>query len=238
MRLAVLACGTAAIGLLLLALAGPSYRVGLLSLENAFTLFRWAAYPGAAAVLLGATAAVLAYRRGNRRQLLVAGPALLLGLIAVAVPLEFQRRAQTAPPIYDITTDLENPPQFEAVVPLRSEAPNSLERSPNVNDMQRAEYPDIAPITLPMPREQVFDRALAEAQSQGWEIVTADKSSGRIEATDTTTWFGFKDDIAIRLTPWGSGTRVDVRSASRVGRSDMGANARRIRDYLAGLPTS
>lgn len=101
--------------------------------------------------------------------------------------------------------------------------------------MQRAGYPDIAPITLPSPREQVFDRALAAAQEQEWQIVTADKSTGRIEATDTTSWFGFKDDIAIRLTAWGSGTRVDVRSVSRVGRNDTGTNARRIRRYLERL---
>jgi uncharacterized protein (DUF1499 family) len=89
-----------------------------------------------------------------------------------------------------------------------------------------------------MPPDAVFDRALAEAQEAGWEIVTADKSSGRIEATDTTQWFGFKDDVVVRITPWGSGSRVDVRSVSRVGRSDVGTNAARIRDYLADLQES
>jgi hypothetical protein len=83
--------------------------------------------------------------------------------------------------------------------------------------------------------DQAFDRALAAAQEAGWRIVTADKGSGRIEATDTTRWFGFQDDIAVRLTPWGAGTRVDVRSVSRVGRSDAGTNARRIRRYLDRL---
>jgi uncharacterized protein (DUF1499 family) len=235
MRLAVLACGTAAIGLTLLAVAGPSYRVGVLSLANAFTLLRWAAYAGAASAVLGLAAAVLAYRRRDTRQMLLAVPALLGGLVALGVPLEFLRRARNAPPIHDITTDLENPPPFEAVAPLRADAPNSLERPSDLGELQRAGYPDIAPITLPLPREQVFDRALAAAQEQGWQIVTADKSVGRIEATDTTPWFGFKDDIAIRLTAWGSGTRVDVRSVSRVGRNDTGTNARRIRRYLERL---
>jgi len=76
---------------------------------------------------------------------------------------------------------------------------------------------------------------LAVAQEAGWQIVTADKSSGRIEATDTTRWFGFKDDVVVRLTPWGAGTRVDLRSVSRMGRSDIGTNARRIRQYLNRL---
>ena len=98
--------------------------------------------------------------------------------------------------------------------------------------------PDLAAITLPLPPDQVFDRALAAAQDAGWELVTADKGTGRIEATDTTRWFGFKDDVVVRLAPGESGTRVDVRSVSRVGGSDVGTNARRIREYLERLQAS
>jgi uncharacterized protein (DUF1499 family) len=104
-----------------------------------------------------------------------------------------------------------------------------------LSQQQRAGYPDLAPITLQLPVDQVFDRALAEAQDAGWRIVGADKNAGRIEATDTTRWFGFEDDVVVRLTAWGSGTRVDVRSVSRIGRSDVGTNARRIRRYLSQL---
>ena len=236
MRLPLLACAAAAFGLILLAAAGPSYRIGLLSLTNAFGLLRWAAYAGIAAVVLGLIAASLGYMRHARAQLLIAVPALLAGLVAVGVPFEFQRRGRNVPPIHDISTDLENPPVFEAVVPLRADAPNSLERTPEVTEQQRRGYPDLAPITLPVPVEQAFGRALAIAQDEGWQIVTADKSTGRIEATDTTPWFGFTDDIVVRVTPWGAGTRVDVRSVSRVGVSDTGTNARRIRRYLDRLP--
>jgi uncharacterized protein (DUF1499 family) len=101
--------------------------------------------------------------------------------------------------------------------------------------LQREGYADLAPITVKTPPDQTFDRALAVAQSQRWEIVTADKSSGRIEATDTTRWFGFVDDVAVRLTAWGSGTRVDVRSVSRSGVGDAGRNADRIRRFLREL---
>ena len=83
--------------------------------------------------------------------------------------------------------------------------------------------------------KEAFTRALAVAQDRGWEIVSADESTGRIEATDTTQWFGFKDDVVVRLTAWGTGTRVDVRSVSRVGRGDVGTNARRIEEYLDSL---
>src|SRR5262249_40410439 len=103
-------------------------------------------------------------------------------------------------------------------------------------DLQRQGYPHLAPITVQSTPDQTFDRALAVAQAQGWDIVTADKSSGRIEATDTTRWFGFVDDVAVRLTPWGTGTRVDVRSVSRTGVGDAGRNAARIRQFLKEGP--
>ena len=234
MKLSLIAVGVAALALLLLALSGPTYRLGV-PLQTAFSLLRWGAYVGIAAVALGAVAAVLASRAQRRSALGVAAAALVAGLIAAVVPYSWQRRAQSVPPIHDITTDLENPPLFDAVVPLRAEAPNTLDRPPILVQQQREGYPDLAPITLSMPPNQTFDRALAVAQEKGWEIVSADQSGGRIEATDTTTWFGFKDDIVVRLTPWGAGTRVDVRSVSRVGRSDVGTNARRIEDFLASL---
>lgn len=234
-RTVLLAWIVSGVALLLLAMAGPLYRVGLLSLPNAFTLLRWGAYAGIAGVVLSLAVALWAYRRGARRQGAAAAGALLAALVAVGVPFAWQRRAQSVPPIHDISTDLENPPTFDAVVPLRADAPNTLDRPPLVAQQQRDGYPDLAPITLPQPLPEVFDRALAAAQQAGWDIVTADKSTGRIEATDTTRWFGFKDDVVVRLTPWGSGTRVDVRSVSRVGRSDVGTNARRIERYLDAL---
>ena len=90
-------------------------------------------------------------------------------------------------------------------------------------------------MTLPAPPRQAFDRALATARSLGWDIVASDPPAGRIEATDTTFWFGFKDDVVIRIRPQGSGARLDVRSKSRVGRSDVGANAARIRRFRQAL---
>ena len=235
MNLALLASALGALALLLLAAAGPLYRIGLLALPNAFVLLRWGAYGGAAAAAAALIACVVAYRRRARARLLLSVVALIGGLAAVTIPYQWQRAARNTPPIHDITTDLEKPPTFDAVTRLRTDASNSLERPPILADQQRKGYPDLAPITLPIPPADAFDRALAAAQQAGWIMVTADKSSGRIEATDTTRWFGFKDDIVVRLTPWGSGTRVDLRSASRVGTGDTGTNARRIRKYLDSL---
>lgn len=233
-KLPKVALGVALLGIVLLAAAGPSYRLGA-SLPTAFSLLRYSGYVGIAAALLGLAAGGLAYRRRARTAVAISIAALVVGLIAAGIPYTWQRRAASVPPIHDISTDLENPPDFQAIVPLRAEAPNSLERPPLLAEQQRNGYPDLAPVTLPVAQDQAYDRALAVAQEMGWEIVTADKPGGRIEATDTTRWFGFKDDVIVRLTPWGSGTRVDVRSVSRVGRSDVGTNARRIDDFLDSL---
>jgi uncharacterized protein (DUF1499 family) len=235
MSLALITTGLAALSLVLLAAAGPLYRVGLLSLPSAFALLRWAVYVGLVAVALALVSGWLANRRGHRLGAWAMVPALLAGLLAVVVPVQWQWTARRAPPIHDITTDLVNPPQFVAVVPLRADAPNGLERSAAVDEDQKRAYPDIAPVTLAVPVDQAFDRALASAQDEGWRIVTADKAAGRIEATATTRWFGFEDDVVLRLTAWGSGTRVDMRSVSRIGVGDAGTNARRIRQYLSEL---
>ena len=238
MTLALLSTGVAGLALLLLCAAGPLYGIGVLPLAAAFAVLRWAAYLGIAAMAVSLVTGGLAYRRGERLGTWLAGVTFVAGIVAFGIPYQWQRSARGAPPIHDITTDLENPPTFVAVAPLRADAPNGLDRPPLLTEQQRKAYPDLAPVTLPASQDQVFDRALAVAQDLGWRIVTADKAAGRIEATATTRWFGFEDDVVVRLTPWGSGTRVDVRSVSRLGVGDAGTNARRIREYLGQLVAS
>jgi uncharacterized protein (DUF1499 family) len=215
---------------LLLLLTGPGYRIGIWSLQTAFALMRWSLYGGLVGLLL---AGVELWKKRGRS--LFGALAVVVGLVAVAIPLRWQQIAGSVPPIHDITTDTANPPVFEAVVPLRTDARNSLEYSQDVARQQREAYPDIKPLVLEIPAAQVFDRALRAAREADWELVNVDAESWRIEATDTTTFFGFKDDIVVRLTPIGGRTVVDVRSVSRIGRSDVGTNARRIREYLAAL---
>jgi uncharacterized protein (DUF1499 family) len=236
MRYSLAACGIALVALLLLLISGPAYRLNLLSLPNAFALLRWGAYVGLAGLVAALIVGGLAYRRRRWYELGVAAAALVLSVVAFAIPYQWQRAARAVPPIHDVTTDLENPPEFTAtVIDLRGVAANPVEHRTEVGDQQRRAYPDIAPITLARPPDAVFDQALRLAEDLGWEILTADRSAGRIEATDTTRWFGFRDDVFVRLTPWGSGTRVDMRSVSRIGRGDAGTNARRIREYLQRL---
>jgi uncharacterized protein (DUF1499 family) len=215
---------------LLLLLAGPGYRVGIWELQTGFLLIRWAVYVGLAGFVLAGVALWRARGRSAFGAL-----ALILSLVAVGIPMRFYRMASSVPPIHDITTDTANPPTFEAVLPLRKDARNSLEYSQDVARQQREAYPDIKPLVLEIPAAQVFDRAVRAARDAGWDLVNVNAENWRIEATDTTTFFGFKDDIVVRLTPIGGRTVVDVRSVSRIGRSDIGTNAKRIREYLAAL---
>jgi uncharacterized protein (DUF1499 family) len=232
----VLAIFLGAVAVLVMPAAGLAYRAGVLPLPGALLQgMRWAAYLGVAAIVVSTIAVARAHRRGARRAVALAAAGLALGALAVGIPFQWQRTARSVPPIHDITTDTDNPPVFERVVALRAGAPNKLDYDPKVGEEQRRAYPDIVPLTLALPPDAAFERALAGARDAGWEIVDADQEARRIEATATTFWFGFKDDVVIRLLPADGGTRVDVRSVSRVGRSDVGTNARRIRAYLASL---
>lgn len=140
-----------------------------------------------------------------------------------------------APRIHDITTDLEQPPEFVAIAALRTPAHNSLDRlkPENLADLQEKGYPGLGPVWISRPFNQVFEQAVALVKKRGWEVAAV--AEGRIEATDTTRIMGFKDDIVIRVQATGSRTRVDIRSASRVGESDLGVNAARIRHFLDDL---
>lgn len=218
----------------LLLLAGPGTRLEWWEFRTGFELMRWAAWLALAAAGLAIVMMLVPrIRRSGLRWLLAA---LVVGAVVAYIPWQGQRQAKSVPPIHDITTDTTQPPEFTAVLPLRADAPNAAEyEGAEVAKAQRAAYPDIRPLRMPASSEVAFTRALAAARDMGWEIVAADPEAGRIEATDTTFWFGFKDDIVIRVTAEGDESRIDVRSVSRVGRSDVGTNARRIRAYLRQL---
>ena len=204
--------------------------MGLWTFRTGFQLLRDAVYGGVAGAALALVALVATSRRG------LAVLALVLGLAAALPPWQMQRSARALPPIHDISTDTDDPPPFVAVAPLRRDASNPVAYGgPEIAAQQKKAYPDIKPAVLSMPPAQAFDRALAAARAQGWEIVATVPAEGRIEATDTTRWFGFKDDVVIRVRPDPKGAKVDVRSVSRVGRGDVGANAARIRRFRSAL---
>jgi uncharacterized protein (DUF1499 family) len=226
-RVALLVAIVAAVGI---AAAGPGSRFGLWNFRFGFRLMTWGSYAALAGAALGLLGLVL----GGARAL--AGAALVIALLAFAGPWSFMRTARSVPPIHDISTDTTDPPAFMAVLPRRAGALNTAEYGgAAIAAQQHTAYPDLQPLHLAVPPAQAFERALHSARDMGWEIVASAPEQGRIEATDTTRWFGFKDDVVVRVRPDADGSRVDVRSLSRVGRSDVGANAKRIRRYLERL---
>jgi uncharacterized protein (DUF1499 family) len=223
------------IALLMLFLTGPGARFGWWHFRTSFNLMRYAAYAGVAAALVSLIGLALSRGRGR----VIAGVGLLLGALAWFLPWSWRRDARQYPPIHDITTDVRNPPVFVAVAPLRKDAPNPVEyQGDSIAAQQQKAYPDLRPLMMAMPVDSAFSLALRTAREMDWELVDQNRAEGRIEATATTPWMGFKDDVVIRVTAASGISRVDVRSKSRVGRGDVGANAKRIRQYLERLRAS
>ena len=217
--------------------SGPGTRLGLWPWQTGFTLVKWAAYTGMAGAA-GAVILILALVVPRwRARPWVPFVALFFALVAFVPPLILLEEAKAAPDIHDITTDPFDPPVFVALMPVRKASPNGADYGGMaVAKLQQQAYPDIKSLVLKVPPEQAVQRAIDAARAKDWEIVSMDAPSGRIEATDTTLWFGFKDDIVVRIRPEVSGgSRIDVRSVSRVGSSDVGANAKRIRKFLSRL---
>jgi uncharacterized protein (DUF1499 family) len=216
--------------------AGLGYRFGWWSLGTGFALLRYAVYGAVAAMAVSLLGLVLARPGGPRRGLYRALAGLVIGAVIFGVPWSYLRTAQRLPPIHDISTDTENPPPFVATLPLRAGAANPPDHGgEEVAAQQRAAYPAIQPVQASLPPDRAFEEALAAAQDQGWELIAAVPAEGRIEATDTTLWWGFTDDIVIRIRPENGGSRIDIRSKSRVGLGDFGTNAARIEEFLERL---
>lgn len=233
-RLAIALLAAAFVALTLLVASGFGYRGGTWELGTAFTMIKWAAYLGVAVSVLAIIAIAIARPIGRTTVLLTS--ALVIAASTAFIPWRWKQRAGTVPPIHDITTDTKDPPPFVAVLPLRAKAKNPAEYGgDSIAALQRAGYPSLGPLVMRAVPGDAFARARAAAGEMGWDLVAADSAGGRIEATATTTWFGFKDDVVVRIRPSGAGSVVDVRSVSRLGGSDVGTNAARIEAFLARL---
>lgn len=223
------------VSLLMLYLAGTGYRSGTFELGQAFTILTYCAYGGIASVAL--VIFYVIWQRPEGIQVLVLLVSGLCGLTAFYLPYRQQQIAIRVPRIHDITTNIANPPQFVAIAPLRANAPNPPEYlGGETSELQREFYPDIMTHVYVQSPGEVFAAVEELVAESGWELVDASQAEGRIEATATTRWFGFKDDVVIRLTAGpANSTVLDMRSKSRVGLSDIGVNANRIRMFTAAL---
>ena len=168
---------------------------------------------------------------------------LLLSLIISLLPLIFISpqvvKGYASPPIRDVSTDTHNPPTFDTLSSRQTDADNDFSQGTYAVseeervEMQRKSYPDLKTLVSSLDFESALSRSDMLLRRHGLEIIAVDEDKGIIEATDTTFWFGFKDDVVVRLSQHSIGTKVDIRSVSRIGIRDFGKNASRIERFLS-----
>ena len=214
--------------------SGIAYKAEWISLGTSFTWLKQGAELSVAAAVLGLLTLIVGGICRRWRPALVGAVVSMAVVAMIAMPMQLKQRAQSVPPIHDITTDTQNPPVFKALAAARDKAPNEVDYpGEETARQQQAAYPDLKPIILKMSLADTMVATKAAVKKRGWEIAEATDST--IEATATTRWFGFKDDVVIRMTDMGSGVQIDMRSASRVGKSDVGTNAERIQAFFEDL---
>lgn len=238
-------------------IAALGTKFGLLSMRFGFgkMTYAWSKYLLMVLAIAGLLSLLLALVIKPRKGFGVAGLAIALAVLAMVYGASISKKAQSLPFIHDITTDTQNVPRFtKAILSERAKvervntvdyagkkAPTSEKDADGKPVMmlvsalqsQAEAYADIRPLILEDDTAVVFGQAKAAVAQMGWKLQSENVDTGIIEATDTTFWYGFKDDVVIRISPSeGGGSVVDVRSISRIGGSDLGVNAARIRKFL------
>lgn len=232
------------IAVILLLAAPTGYKFGITGLQPSLMSLLVALLTAVLVFLISLAMVFVAHKNGlvlNRNLALFA---MGVSLIPMLVMMPRIQAARSVPAIHDITTDTANPPGFHEIAGIREEAPNDLqygtEKIPPAEhaELQHEAYPEIKPLETSLSVGEAVDRAREVLEAQGHEIVNVNRQAGIVEATATTFWFGFKDDMVVRVTATDSGSIVDVRSVSRVGQSDIGANAARIQRFLDAFSSS
>ena len=229
---------SAVIALVLLAGGPLGYKFGIVPLQPSLVSLL-VALVGAFIVLVAALVmAIVAHRNGltaNRNLILVA---IAISLIPPLVMAPQIAKARAVPPIHDITTDVNDPPTYNKAVGLRAHAINDLEygseqgSAEKLAEIQLKAYPAVKSLHSNLGTAEALARAEEVLTTQGLQVVNVDRDAGIVEAVATTFWFGFRDDVVVRVRPGPDGSVIDVRSVSRVGVSDVGANAARIMKFL------
>jgi len=209
-----------------------------------FSTITWATYGGIGAGILSIIGIVMA--RNARSGVSLAAVGVLISAAIVIVPYSYSKLLDRKlhPKIHDITTNTIDPPKFVAVIALRKEAknknPNSVKNKfkyagEKVAKIQKQFHPNLKTLITKQPAQKVFKTTLDLVKKQGWAVAAVIPAEGRIEATASTFWLGFKDDVVFRIKQVGAKTHLDMRSASRFGKGDRGENARRVKAFLTKL---
>ena len=239
---AALILGIGAVLAALIAAVGSA--TGLWGFRPALQSLRYLFFTAAAGALLGLIGLVMARRRGKL---------MLANLVALVVALGFVlylgnlvRIARSVPAIHDVATNLDDLPQFTRLsvradnldnIPDEGRAElKALPPEERWKALHREHYGDLRTVRLATPPAETVRRAAALARGRGWDVALVDEKAGIVEATETSLFFRFKDDVVVRVRPApGGGSLVDMRSISRVGGSDVGMNAKRVRSFLGDL---
>lgn len=218
------------LSLALLPLSALGTQLGVFHFRIGLLLFLASALIGVAAVVISALRTRHQSDDASRRLL---SRSALMALPAIAAFGFSVFSGGDAPMIHNVTTSPDNPPQFIVASSKRDSEANPLTYSAETAQIQRAAYPDLKTLESELSNKDAFNRALTVCEQMGWDVYFQDEAAGHIEAVATTRWFNFKDDIVIRVQARENGTEIDLRSVSRVGKGDLGANARRIKQFIA-----
>ncbi|HML06767.1 MAG TPA: DUF1499 domain-containing protein [Xanthobacteraceae bacterium] len=240
-RLAIWAWRVALFSLAATFIAVIVVRSGALDIVPALSTLAGALAVAVVAILLACAAGIVIWREG------VGGIrhavwALVIGFALIGYPLYAGVKAYRLPAIYDVTTDPIDPPRFEAIARLRPRDAHPVTYAGLYSaELQRAAYSDIEPDLTDSSPQEAYAAALKVITKRKWHIVDARppqgqaQREGHIEAVAHTMILGFRDDVVVRVRPAPDGSRIDVRSASRYGRHDLGTNAARVRDLISDI---
>ena len=229
---------SAVVSLVVLLTSPLGYKFNLVPLQPSIIGVTIAFVGGALVIFVGLCFLIVMIRANLVRNRNLLTLALLIGLIPVVIVLPYFLKGVKTPPVHDISTDTDNPPAFVAVVPLRTGALNPVEYGSGIwsaaklGSVTRQAYPDIKTQHTDISLTDAVYRSQAVLKEMGLEIVETDVGAGRVEATATSFWFGFNDDVIVRVAEHRGQVSIDLRSKSRVGQSDIGANAERIREFI------
>lgn len=214
--------------------AVAAYRFDLIDFATSFNIIKGAFLLAVAVFFIGMVLSFIKRADGAKAKASL-GAATLALVTVVGLGTQIFT-ARSVPYIHNVSTDVANPPVFDKVVDLRSSDHNSLEYSiEDLAAVQTKAYPKVKTLMSNLSLVDAHAKAKGVVEALGWELVNSDASTGIIEATETTLLWGFKDDVVIRLTEIDGKTAVDLRSVSRIGGSDLGANAKRIEKFLTAF---
>ncbi|WP_157673921.1 DUF1499 domain-containing protein [Cognaticolwellia beringensis] len=210
-----------------------AYRMELWPMGVSFKIIK---YTGYASIAVLAVSILIGLFTLFKKQYPLAKRCAFIAILSAipAIGLSMQAsKAKSLPFLHQVTTDTVNLPKFNAIIALRGDNSNPLAYDQEkLAPLQLAAYPKLKPILSQLDKDQAFAKALEVALSLGWEVVAKNEQQGIIEAVDTSALWAFKDDIAIRVQALGVSSKIDLRSISRIGGTDLGANAARVEKFI------